>query len=90
MKPLYVLLLWNLITFIQFGLDKYFAIKRKRRISEASLLMFAFLLGGVGSFLSMYSFRHKTKHIKFKILIPLAALITLAATYFILGGNTYF
>ncbi len=82
MQLIYVLILWNLVTFVQFGLDKYLAMKRKRRISEARLLQFAFLLGGVGSFLAMYSFRHKTKHLKFKILIPLAAVLTVSVSYF--------
>jgi uncharacterized membrane protein YsdA (DUF1294 family) len=79
------LVIWNVISFFQFGIDKYKAIKNKRRISEKTLVLSAFFLGGVGSLLGMFVFHHKTKHMKFKLLIPLAVVINLM----IIGGVLY-
>jgi hypothetical protein len=44
-----------------------------------SALRVAFLMGGVGAFLGMLAFRHKTKHTKFKVLLPLFAVLNIAA-----------
>ncbi|HBY72843.1 MAG TPA: DUF1294 domain-containing protein, partial [Lachnospiraceae bacterium] len=44
-------------------------------IPERTLLLIAFLGGGIGSFLGMRIFRHKTKHRKFVILLPIAAVL---------------
>lgn len=73
--------IWNMITFAMMGIDKNKAIKGKRRISEKTLICSAFLLGGLGSWLGMMIFRHKTRHIKFQILLPIAALETLIMAY---------
>ena len=70
---------WNIIVFIMYGADKRKAKKAKRRTSEKALLIAAFLLGGVGAAFGMRVFRHKTNHWKFRILVPLSALITVAA-----------
>ena len=65
------LLVINIISFIFMGLDKWFSIKRKRRISEFTLLFLSFIGGFIGEMLGMLIFRHKTLHIKFIILNPL-------------------
>ena len=70
---------WNIIVFSLYGIDKSKARKRKRRISERTLLLTAFFMGGFGGFLGMQMFRHKTKHLEFKILLPLFAIINIAA-----------
>lgn len=70
---------WNLITFIMMGLDKYFAIHEKRRIAEKTLIGSAFALGGIGVFAGMHVFRHKTKKAKFIILVPISIVINLVA-----------
>jgi len=63
---------WNIITFCIYGLDKRRAGKNKRRISESALITCAFLMGAAGALLGMKIFRHKTKHLRFKLLVPLA------------------
>ena len=65
----------SLIGFVLMGVDKYKAKKRKWRIPEKTLFTVAFLGGGIGCYLGMYAFRHKTKHRKFVILLPLSALL---------------
>ena len=51
--------------------DKHKAKKKLWRIPEATLMTVAALGGSVGSLLGMYTVRHKTKHPKFTIGIPL-------------------
>lgn len=65
----------NIITFLIMGIDKYLAIKKKYRISEFHLLTLTLFGGSVGSLLGMIIFRHKTKKMKFLIIIPLSIII---------------
>ena len=67
---LFAFIIYNTITFFVYGYDKYCAKKSKWRVPEKILILMAFVFGGIGAFLGMRLFRHKTKHIKFKILIP--------------------
>lgn len=69
----------NLVTFALYGIDKRKAQRGKWRISEACLLGFAFCFGALGALLGMRVFRHKTKHAKFMILVPLFLVLQLAA-----------
>ena len=43
------LIIWNVIVFLTYGIDKLKAIKNGWRISEKALLMLAFCMGGVGA-----------------------------------------
>ena len=74
----------NVITFAIYGIDKWKARKNKWRISEAALLIWAFLGGSPGALLGMQIFRHKTKHWKFKILVPLFLILLAAAGIFVI------
>ena len=71
-------LLMNLIGFLLMRADKLRARKGEWRIPERVLFAVSFLLGGVGSALGMYAFRHKTAHASFRILLPLGALFSIA------------
>ena len=71
----YYLIIINIYQFIIMGLDKILAIKNKNRISEKSLLISAFIGGSIGAILGMYTFRHKTKKLKFQLLYPLFLII---------------
>lgn len=76
-----VLTLWNLIVFAVFGADKWKAVHNNWRISEFALLAMCFLMGGAGGILGMYVWRHKTRKIKFRILVPLALLCNMAVLW---------
>lgn len=65
----------TVVGFAIMGIDKRKSIKKAWRIPERTLILIAFLGGGIGSFLGMYMFRHKTKHSSFVILLPVAAVI---------------
>lgn len=60
--------------------DKWAAKKRpKERTRESTLLLLSALGGSVAMLLTMYSIRHKTKHMKFMIGIPLIIAVQVAA-----------
>ncbi len=80
MKPLaFYLLLINAAGFLLMLTDKYKARKNLWRIPEAALITVAMLGGSVGALLGMYVVRHKTRHLKFSLGVPviLAAQIML-------------
>ncbi len=74
MLKIYLLFI-NIITFFIYGRDKNYARTGKWRISENTLLGLALLGGSLGALLGMKVFRHKTKHWKFKVLVPLFLII---------------
>ena len=76
------LILWNLFIFTLYGIDKRKAVHGQRRISEKTMLLCAFLMGGIGALCGMKFFKHKTKHLKFKICLPLAAVLNIAVVWF--------
>lgn len=71
----------NVITFAMYGIDKKKAKKHKWRIPEKTLIGMSFAFGSVGALLGMYVFRHKTQHIKFKVLVPLSFILQLMAIF---------
>ena len=73
------LLIINLIAFVLYGIDKKRAIRNEYRIRESVLLWIARLGGAIGSWLGIKLFRHKTKHTKFRIVVPLWILIWIVA-----------
>ena len=67
----------SLIAFAAFGLDKYKAKADKWRTPEKKLFILAIIGGGIGAFLGMRVFRHKTKHKQFVIGIPAIMIVQL-------------
>ena len=80
-KTIILLAVWNLIVCGIYYCDKLAAIKGTQRISEKTLLGIAFLFGGVGAYIGMKVFHHKTRHTKFMILVPLFAIIEVLLIY---------
>lgn len=78
------LLLINAAAFMLMLADKRKAIKNRWRIPERTLILSALFGGSIGALLGMYTFRHKTKHLKFTLGIPaiLIAQISLAIWIF--------
>lgn len=58
--------------------DKQKAKKKQWRIPEATLMGIAAVGGSVGVLFGMYAFRHKTKHAKFYIGVPLLLILQLS------------
>ena len=68
----------NLLVFALYGADKRRARRGDWRIRERTLLLGTWLLGGVGAWLAMRVFRHKTLHTAFRLSAPPAAVLSLA------------
>lgn len=80
MKYLLVyLLLINAAGFLLMLIDKFKAKKNLWRIPEATLMTVAAIGGSVGSLMGMYLVRHKTKHSKFTIGIPVILAVQVVA-----------
>ena len=82
-----IYIIWNIITFTIMGIDKYKAEHNKWRISEATLLLTAFFMGGLGSLIGSQIFRHKTQKTKFKLLLPLSVLCNWMVLYLLVSNN---
>ena len=77
------LIVMNLISFFQMGIDKQRAMKQEWRISEKTLWLFAILGGSAGAGLGMKLFRHKTKHASFKYGVPCLIIIQIICIFYI-------
>ena len=71
------LVIWNIIVFYMYGLDKRRARRRQRRISEITLITAAALMGGLGALFGVFALHHKTKHAKFKVGVPLLFILNI-------------
>lgn len=67
----YYIIFINFAAFILMASDKRRAKKNRGRIPEAALMFFALIGGCLGALLGMLAFRHKTRHPKFYIGLPL-------------------
>lgn len=76
------LLIINAVGFLVMTADKLYAKKNMRRIPERTLLGVAVIGGSIGVWAGMYVVRHKTKHMKFVIGIPLILLCQLGAVLY--------
>ena len=80
--PYYVFI--NIVAFAMYGADKYFAKKDMWRISEKALIGVAAMGGAFGAFAGMEIFRHKTKHLKFTVLLPVLMAVHLGVLVYLL------
>ena len=79
---LYFLII-NALGFILMLADKHKARKNKWRIPESTLMGVAALGGSIGCLLGMYTVRHKTKHLKFTLGVPMILIGQMVAAYLI-------
>lgn len=75
----------NIILFILMGVDKRKAKLNKWRISEKSLFLFSLLGGSIGGILGIYTFKHKTRHLKFTFGFPIILILQLIIIYLYLA-----
>ena len=77
MLPGYLILI-NAASFLLMLADKKKAKRNMWRIPEKVLLGTAVLGGSLGVLAGMYTFRHKTKHLKFTIGVPVILVSQIA------------
>ena len=79
------LLIMNAAGFLVMTIDKLYAKKNMWRIPERTLLGVAVFGGSIGVWAAMYTVRHKTKHLKFVIGVPVILICQIALVlYFLL------
>lgn len=77
------LILINIVSVVITVYDKRCALKKRWRVRESTLLLLSALGGSVAMYLTMHAIRHKTRHIKFMLGIPIILILQLVAVYFI-------
>ena len=77
---LYLLIINAIGVLLMLG-DKRMAQKKLWRIPESTLLTVAAMGGSIGSLIGMYTFRHKTKHLKFTLGVPAILALQVAAVF---------
>jgi len=75
----------NVVALLLCGIDKFCARRNVWRVPEATLLLCAVLGGAAGLLLGMLLLRHKTRHKRFFIGVPLILMFQIALVYFL--GN---
>jgi len=81
-----ILIAINIITFVAYGLDKYYARNSLWRIPEGILLLLTLCGGGIAGFAARRFFRHKTKKLSFviKFWIMIIIQVIVIAYYFLI------
>ncbi len=76
-------LLWNVAVCVIYGIDKKKSVAGAWRIPERTLILLAFLMGGIGAFAGMKIFHHKTLHKKFTVGVPLCIVFNILVLFVI-------
>lgn len=82
------LLLINIITYFTYAADKTKARQNKWRIPERTLILLAILGGSPAALLAMKHYHHKTRHLKFKLGIPLLLIVQIIIIIFLYKKTT--
>ena len=73
----------NLTGFLMMWSDKRRAKWGKWRIPEQTLFIVTALGGGIGTIAGMYTFRHKTKKLKFTVGLPILMILEIALVIYL-------
>ena len=71
-------------------IDKQKAKKGTYRVSEKTIFIVSLLLGSIGVYVGIYTFRHKTKHLSFTVGIPITIIINIISVYYIISKKILF
>ncbi len=78
----------SLVAVIVTVADKVAAKKGAWRVPEATLMIIGLFGGALAMFITMKTIRHKTKHMKFMIGLPLEIVLHAVIVCFLLFGDT--
>lgn len=79
----------NFIAFFLMFWDKRCAIRHQWRISEKTLFLLAFLGGAAGAIAGMFLFHHKTRHLSFRVMLPLCLIVNVAVFCWLVTGELF-
>lgn len=77
------LIVINLIAFLAMYIDKKRAKYGKWRIPEQTLFILALIGGSIGAVAGMYTFRHKTKKLRFSIGFPVILVLQILLIFMV-------
>lgn len=81
------ILIMSIIAFFVMGFDKSQAKKRGQRIPERTLWLLAIFGGGIGAYVGMQMFRHKTKHTNFRLGFLMLMIVYAFLVFWIAKAN---
>lgn len=76
----------NALSFLLMHIDKEKAKAGRWRIPEATLMGLAFMGGSLGAYLGMRIFRHKTRHLKFSVGLPVIVSVQILVYVLCING----
>ena len=87
--PTIPVILWylisiNLFTFLLFSIDKYYSVKKRKRVPEISLHFFSLAGGIFGALIAMVVVKHKIRKKIFLSIQIIIAIIWVISIYYIL------
>ncbi|GAA0712256.1 hypothetical protein GCM10008904_25250 [Paraclostridium ghonii] len=77
----------SFVTFFLMYIDKQKAINHEWRIPESTLMTLSLIGGAIGTYIGMYTFRHKTRHTKFTVGVPICIILNILFYYFLFNNN---
>lgn len=80
---IYVVII-NIIGFFSMWYDKFKAKKGYWRTPEKTFFIITAIGGGIGTITGMYTFRHKTKKLKFTLGLPTILILEIIAVVYII------
>ena len=75
------LVIINIIAFMAMYIDKRKAKYGKWRIPEQTLLILAIIGGSIGAIAGMYTFKHKTKKLRFSVGFPVILILQIVLIF---------
>jgi len=82
---IFYLIMINLVNLALFAIDKKRARFKKWRVSEMTFFLISLLGGSIGGLIGMNIFRHKTKKISFRILLPVFLILNFICIVYLLN-----
>ena len=85
-KPILIwIIVMSLWAFLAMGFDKRQAKHHASRIPEKNLWLLAIIGGGIGAYLGMQAFRHKTRKTSFRVGFLMLALAYVFLIFYLMG-----
>ena len=77
------LAIMNIAGFAVCAADKRAAVKHARRVRERTLFLLAILGAALGVWLSMLAYHHKTRKLRFMIIVPVVFIAQAALAFYL-------